>query len=156
MVNYKWVDAEAAQEIARLAICLTNEIMERTGVQHFEVDQQRLQALCRQFIEQDKYAVIGAFDRDCIVAFGAICQSYSLYAEGCFGIVQEFYVLPAYRSRSVGSKLLEQIVEYAKSRQWRRLELCTPPLPEFDRTLSFYQANGFEITGGRKMKRLIE
>ena len=33
-----------------------------------------------------------------------------------------------------------------------RLEVTTPPLPEFERTLSFYETNNFEISGGRKLK----
>lgn len=35
------------------------------------------------------------------------------------------------------------------------LELCTPHVLEFDRTVAFYESNGFEITGGYKMKRTI-
>ena len=35
---------------------------------------------------------------------------------------------------------------------WTRLEVTTPPLPEFDRTLAFYQQQGFSISGGRKLK----
>jgi hypothetical protein len=35
------------------------------------------------------------------------------------------------------------------------MEMCTPPLPEFDRTLEYYRRSGFEVTGGRKMKRLL-
>ena len=33
------------------------------------------------------------------------------------------------------------------------LEVRTLPLPEFDRTLAFYQRAGFSISGGRKLKR---
>ena len=72
-----------------------------------------------------------------------------------FGIIQEFYVDPAWRSRGVGGAMLERARAYAKGRGWRRLELCTPPLPAFDRTLAFYGRHGFEVTGGRKMKCVL-
>jgi hypothetical protein len=42
--------------------------------------------------------------------------------------------------------------EFGVERGWTRLEVTTPPLPQFDRTLTFYQRDGFAITGGRKLK----
>jgi hypothetical protein len=47
---------------------------------------------------------------------------------------------------------LEQARRLGQSRGWRRLEVTTPPLPQFDRTLAFYQRQGFSISGGRKLK----
>lgn len=52
--------------------------------------------------------------------------------------------------------LLKKVAEHAQSLGWKRLELCTPPLPEFARTVNFYAENGFEATGGRKMKLVLE
>jgi len=154
-MEFRLVDVSNSQEIARLAVCLTNEIIERTGIRHFEVDVPLAENLCKSFMEQGHYQVMAAFEDGEIIGFGALCESHSLYAEGVFGIIQEFYVLPEWRSKSIGSKLLEQMVEYARSKKWKRLELCTPPVPEFDRTVAFYKDNGFEITGGYKMKYVI-
>jgi hypothetical protein len=39
-----------------------------------------------------------------------------------------------------------------QAKGWRRLEVTTPPLPQFDRTLALYQRDGFSISGGRKLK----
>ncbi len=154
-MDYRKIDESSAGEVAGLAVCLTNEIMDRTGAKHFDVDDPKAIRLCEQFIRQGHYHVIAAFDGDRIIGFGALCESHSLYAEGTFGIVQEFYVLPEYRSRNIGTKLISEIVAFARRKNWKRLELCTPPVPAFDRTVAFYQANGFEITGGYKMKRPI-
>jgi len=154
-MEFRLVDEGNSQEIARLAVCLTNEIIERTGIRHFDVDVPLAEELCKSFMEQGQYQVMAAFDGDEIIGFGALCESHSLYAEGAFGIIQEFYVRPEWRSKSIGSELLERMVEYAKSKGWKRLELCTPPLPEFDRTVTFYRDNGFEITGGYKMKYVV-
>ena len=141
-----------ATEIAKLAVCLTNEIMERTGKKHFNVDINLAICLCKSFLQNGQYNVIAAYDGESIVGFAALCESHSLYAEGSFGIVQEFYVLPEYRSRKIGTKIIHKIKSFAESKKWKRLELCTPPLPEFEKTVNFYQENGFEITGGYKMK----
>jgi GNAT superfamily N-acetyltransferase len=155
MVTITEIDGSRAEDIARLAVCLTNEIIERTGIQHFDVDVPKAVRLCEQYLHNGHYTVFAAVDGAEIVGFGALCESYSLYAEGAFGIIQEFYVQPHHRSSGVGRQLIDALVAEAKQRNWTRLELCTPPLPEFDRTVSFYQDNGFEITGGYKMKRPI-
>jgi GNAT superfamily N-acetyltransferase len=151
-MEYKIVQNSACGDIAKLAVCLTHEIIERTGIKHFDVDVPLAEKLYEKFVDQGQYTIIAVFDKDTIVGFGALCESHSLYAEGSFGIIQEFYVIPEYRSKLIGKELLVRILEFAKSKQWVRLELCTPPVPEFERTVSFYKKNGFEITGGYKMK----
>jgi epoxyqueuosine reductase len=45
--------------------------------------------------------------------------------------------------------------EYGRHKGWKRLEVTTPPLPEFDRTFHFYETQGFDIAGGKKMKVLL-
>lgn len=154
-MEYKIIDISRSEDIAKLAVCLTNEIIERTGTKHFDVDVPLAIDLCENYVSNGLYHLMAAFDRDKIIGFGAICESRSLYAKGSFGIIQEFYVMPEYRCKEVGKSLIREIVEYAKKQKWKRLELCTPPVPEFDRTVEFYQANGFEITGGYKMKYAI-
>ena len=74
--------------------------------------------------------------------------------EGAFGIIPELYVRPEYRSRKLGTCLIEQAKLYGTERGWGRLEVTTPPLPWFDRTLAFYQSAGF-IAGGRKLKAVL-
>jgi hypothetical protein len=44
---------------------------------------------------------------------------------------------------------------FGKARGWKRLEVTTPPLPQFEKTLAFYEREGFAITGGRKLKVLL-
>ena len=154
-MKYKIIDKSKADEVAKLAVCLTNEIIERTGIKHFDVDVPLAVSLCQNYVSNGIYNVIAAFDENTIIGFGALCESHSLYAEGSFGIIQEFYVMPNYRSQDIGKALINEIVNFSKSKKWKRLELCTPPLPEFNRTVEFYQANGFEITGGHKMKYAI-
>ena len=136
-MQYKIIDESQAETIAKLAVCLTNEIIERTGIKHFDVDVPLAIALCDNYISHGLYHVLAAFDDDEIVGFAAVCESCSLYAEGKFGIIQEFYVMPEYRSRGVGKALIQETVESAKAKGWKRLELCTPPIPEFERTVDF-------------------
>jgi GNAT superfamily N-acetyltransferase len=73
----------------------------------------------------------------------------AIYAGGHFGEVTELYVRPTFRSQTVGRQLLRAAIEFGKEQGWRRLEVCAPPLPQWERTLSFYQQNGFTAVGPR-------
>jgi GNAT superfamily N-acetyltransferase len=148
--------AEDAPTVARLVKALTDEICQRSAA-HFDVDLVVSTALCRKLIEQGHYRVLLAIEQQGgeTVGCATLCESHALYAEGSFGIIQEFYILPHYRSQQIGAQLMAAVIAQARERNWKRLELCTPPLPAFERTIVFYMQNGFEITGGRKMKRVL-
>jgi hypothetical protein len=51
--------------------------------------------------------------------------------------------------------LAQTVKDFGNDRGWKRLEVTTPPLPQFDATLAFYEREGFEISGGRKLKAVI-
>jgi len=131
---------------------LLQEIMERIDIRVFNFDPEETEKRAKRLIEEGKYFVYIALQESKPVGFISMYESYALYAEGAYGTIPELYVRPEQRSRSVGKKLLESARAFAKSRGWKRLEVTTPPLPEFERTLAFYQENAFEISGGRKLK----
>ena len=72
-MEYRLVDIKRAEEIAKLAVCLTDEIIERTGTKHFNVDIPLTVDLCNSFIKDSHYQVIAAFNDNNIVGFGALC-----------------------------------------------------------------------------------
>jgi GNAT superfamily N-acetyltransferase len=143
---------EDAAVIAGMAIELTEEISARLGVRHFALSRERTERLLRQLLGGHQYTALIAVDGEERAGFVGLSQGWALYAEGAIGTVQELFVAPRQRERGLGTALLEAAVALAHRRGWQRLEVCTPPLPEFERSLSFYQRHGFEITGGRKMK----
>ena len=73
---YKLVNTARSEDVARLAVCLTNEIIERAGVRHFNVDVWLAIILC-----DSHYHVVAAFDKNAIVGFGVLCERWPLYAE---------------------------------------------------------------------------
>jgi GNAT superfamily N-acetyltransferase len=101
-----------------------------------------------------KYSVLLA--RDGVqpepLGFLAVYESLALYAEGSFGTIPELFVRPAHRSSGVGTALLSEAKRVGQAKGWTRLEVTTPPLPQFDRTIAFYEREGFSISGGRKLK----
>lgn len=145
--------------ITKLFQELIHEIIENTGGNQNLFNLTDTSDLCKNLLESVQYHVFKAVKRESsqeIIGFISLCESRSLYADGTFGTIQELYICKDYRSLGIGNSLILSAMNYAKTKGWKRLEVCTPPLPEFDRTLAFYEEAGFEITGGRKMKRLIE
>lgn len=141
-------------DVTAMVLALTGEICRRCGVAHFDLDPAAVSGRCAEYLERGVYTVLIARSEDLrAIGFAALCESHALYAGGAFGIIQEFYVVPPWRGRGVGGRLVEESCIVARARDWVRLELCTPPLPEFERTLAFYRKQGFDVTGGRKMRR---
>jgi len=111
----------------------------------------------KESLNNGMYSIYKAINQEQqMIGFISLCESFSLYANGRFGIIQELYVLEEYRSMRVGEVLISFVISLAKTNGWKRLEVCTPPLPEFERSFSFYLKQGFEVTGGKKMKILID
>ncbi|AEG00852.1 GNAT family N-acetyltransferase [Methylomonas methanica] len=145
-----------AADIAVMVGELLTEIMQQIGEQTFNFDLQETADRLRDLLEKQVYVVFVAYDSlHNAVGFLSLSESHALYAEGAFGIVPELYVRPAFRSGQVGRKLVSQAKAYGAVKGWTRLEVTTPPLPQFDRTLGFYQREGFSISGGRKLKLLL-
>lgn len=133
---------------------LLHEIMDSIGEKAFNYDQNQTEQRAKELIEQEKYWVFLAQDSDTkeFTGFVSLYESYALYAEGAYGTIPELYVRSKWRSKNIGKQLLDTVREFALQKEWKRLEVTTPPLPQFARTLNFYQQNGFIISGGRKLK----
>jgi len=135
---------------------LLEEIMQTIGEQVFAFSFSDTASRLEEFIAREKYFVFIARCRQGNPAgFIALYESYALYAEGAFGTIPELYVRPEYRNAGLGRRLVSDAKAFGASRGWKRLEVTTPPLPEFGLTLAFYEREGFEVTGGRKMKVLL-
>lgn len=140
-----------ASTIARLVGDLLQEIMAAIGTQAFTFSLVETDARMRAWLEDGSYTVLLARDGDTVVGFLTLSECRALYAEGRFGIIPELYVCPDRRSQGVGRALVAEAKRVARSKGWARLEVTTPPLPQFERTLVFYERQGFSVSGGRKM-----
>lgn len=139
--------------VAELVGELLSEIMGAVGMPVFNFSLEETTSRLKELIRNEKYFVFLAYCQEGTSAgFIALYESYALYAEGAFGTIPELYVSPRYRSQDLGFHLIAAAKEFGASRRWTRLEVTTPPLPQFDRSLAFYEREGFSITGGRKLK----
>jgi len=145
-----------ADAIAVMAGELLNEIMTKTGAQAFNFSLDDTRSRLKDFLERKSYVVfVAETEAGYPAGFIALYESLALYAEGRFGTIPEFFVRPQFRSQKVGLRLLEHAKAFGCAQGWKRLEVTTPPLPEFDKTLAFYQREGFAIAGGRKLRMLL-
>lgn len=144
-----------AEVIAKFVIKLTEEICLKTNATLFSINLAETVERCRELIRDKNYgAIIGCIE-DQPIAMSTFTESYALYAGGKIGTIPEFYVEPAHRSSGAGTKLISAVKDYGRNHGWSCIELCTPPLPEFERTLAFYESNGLMPVGGRKMRQYI-
>ena len=88
------------------------------------------------------------------VGIATVSESFALYANGRYGIINEMYVAPEYRSEGVGARLLDAVADYGRAKGWRRIDVTAPESTRWDRTRAFYERNGYVFTGP-KLKRLI-
>jgi GNAT superfamily N-acetyltransferase len=96
----------------------------------------------------DRHSTLLAADDDEIVGVVTLAETLSLYAGGRIGVLNELYVVPEYRSAGVGKILLDAAKELGEQRGWARLEVTTPG-DEYERTLRFYEREGFMAIGPR-------
>lgn len=145
--------ADDAQEVAAMVGELLSEIMAAIDVQAFHFDLAETTSRLQDFLGREKYFVfVARSESGHLAGFIALYESYALYAEGVFGTIPELYVRPEFRASGLGLGLVSQAKSFGASRGWTRLEVTTPPLPQFDRSLAFYEREGFSISGGRKLK----
>ena len=150
-------DVSDSNEVAAMVKELTDEIVSTVGGKHFNIDVDETAERCGAFISEGRYSIFLAVDGESSekIGFLSLTESNALYAEGAFGIVQELYVKKPFRSRGAGHKLIDAAVREGRSRGWKRIELCTPPVPHFEGTVRFYEGHNFEVTGGKKMKLIL-
>ena len=154
--SIRQADASDAAIVARLVGDLLSEIMNAIGQKVFSFSMEETVTRLTEFIGDERYFVfLARCENGNPAGFIALYESYALYAEGAFGTIPELYVSPRYRSQNLGFQLIAAAKEFGASRRWTRLEVTTPPLPQFDRSLAFYEREGFSITGGRKLKMTL-
>lgn len=90
-----------------------------------------------------------------IAGFISCIESNAIYAKGNFGVINELYIIPEFRSQKLGQKLIDFIIEIAKKNNWSRLELDTPEVEKSEKTIRFYKKEGFVPIGFRMKKTIL-
>jgi GNAT superfamily N-acetyltransferase len=81
-------------------------------------------------------------------------EAFAIYAGGNYGVIDEMYVAPEHRARGVGKRLLEAVTEEGRRKGWIRIDVTAPPERKWERTVKFYESQGFVFTGPKMRLRL--
>lgn len=147
--------AEDIPALTAMATTLLDEIQQATHDLDFEVEPLPVRRHLEDLLERSSYRVLMADAGSEQVGFAGLFEGHALYAGGALGTLTELFVKPQWREQGVGRQLLGGVLALARQLGWRRLEVTTPPLPEFERIMHFYQCQGFAVSGGRKLRRLV-
>jgi GNAT superfamily N-acetyltransferase len=84
---------------------------------------------------------------------GVLAASWqtAIHTAGRYGLIQDLWVHPAWRSRAIGAELVHAMVELARREHVGRVEVGLPRdgFPSLDATAAFYARNGFTELGKR-------
>lgn len=102
-----------------------------------------------KLLAEDGFWAFQATMDDRVVGVITLTAKRCIYAGGEFGEMMEFYVLPEYRSKGVGVKLVDAVREFGQCKGWPFLEVGAPSQPKWVRTYEFYKRYGFKDIGPR-------
>jgi GNAT superfamily N-acetyltransferase len=91
-----------------------------------------------------------------IVGVLGVSWQISMRIPGRYGLIQELWIHPSWRSRTIGGDLLVAFFELARRQRIDRIEVGLPSerFPHLAATEAFYVNNGFTAIGTR-MRRLL-
>ena len=118
-------------------------------------DPAALVSFCQQLLASEHYTAFLAFDGVTGASLGLLTlnECSALYVAGRLGWIQELYVAPEARSLGVGWQLIAAAMAYGREHGWQRLEVNTPDVEAWPRTVAFYRRAGF--LGGSSHLRLL-
>ncbi len=140
----------ATKSDAKVTVSLIKALLDELNGTPTEWDTDKTENLCKEMIELEDYIVFHSVNNEGeVVGLITIAESESIYAGGKIGIIQEMYIVPSMRSQKLGKSLTQKAIEYARNREWNRLEVGAPAYPQWSRTKSFYIQEGFKEIGPR-------
>lgn len=116
-----------------------------------------LEAATRKLIDDPAAgAVLIAMVGGEVVGALAASWQHAIHVPGRYATIQDIWVLPAWRSKAIGSDLVEALFSLAREQGVARIEVGLPKetFARIAATEAFYRGNGFEHLGPR-MRRLL-
>ncbi len=101
-------------------------------------------------------AVLVAEAQEGLVGVLAASWQMAIHVPGSYALIQDLWVEPGWRGRSVGRDLLEALFALAYAKRFERVEVGLPreSFAGFASTEAFYVGNGFTPNGPR-MRRIV-
>ena len=119
-----------------------------------ELDHDKMSRTCTELISSSSHKAFIAFYGEKEVGMAGLVQSVAIYTQGPFGVINELYVIPEYRSLGVGKLFIDAITAYGEEKGWSRIEVGALSRESWQRTIDFYLKEGFVEIGPRLRKYL--
>ena len=75
----------------------------------------------------DKFILLFLKFNQTIVGVITIQEAFAFYTDGKYGIINELYIKPNFRSKGYGEILIKETIKIAKHKDWKRLDVTAPP-----------------------------
>ncbi|MGH2913304.1 MAG: GNAT family N-acetyltransferase [Solirubrobacteraceae bacterium] len=150
-----WTIREAALEDVAAVACAVADLLVELGAKPAPLPE--LEEAVRAVVEDPELGTVLVADADGELAgLLGVSWQHSIRIPGRYGTIQELWVHPAWRGRTVGGDLIVALFRRARDREVYRLEVGLPSenFPHLAATEAFYLNNGF-TTIGLRMRRLL-
>jgi GNAT superfamily N-acetyltransferase len=144
MVTIERISGEAYDLAGPLVTRLLSELREG-GDDSGPQDTQRIKRAWQE--TKNTVTLIARSDNGEAIGVATVVENFAIYADGHYGVINELYVVPEYRSQRVGEMLLEAIRDLGKERNWKRIDVTAPGGDKWERTRAFYERHGYVFTG---------
>jgi GNAT superfamily N-acetyltransferase len=150
-----WAIREASLEDVAAVACAVSDLLVELGGK--PAPKAALEEAARALVEDPSAGALLVADAGGVLAgvLGASWQ-HAMRIPGRYGLIQELWVHPSWRARTIGSDLVVALFERAREHGIQRLEVGLPSdrFPHLAATEAFYLNNGF-TTIGLRMRRLL-
>ena len=150
-----WTIREATIDDVAAVACAVTDLLIELGGKPAPIPE--LEEAARDVVANPALGTLLVADADGLLA-GVLGVSYqhAIRIPGRYGLIQELWVHPAWRARSVGGDLIVALFKRVRDREVYRLEVGLPGenFPHRAATEAFYLNNGF-TTIGLRMRRLL-
>ncbi|RKX21310.1 MAG: hypothetical protein DRP45_12460 [Candidatus Zixiibacteriota bacterium] len=151
MITVEEIGIEKSQLVLDMVGKLLDELADDQSA-HVFLNHDRIRHYWEQ--NQDRFTTFVAMgENDLPLGMVTVIESFAIYADGAYGVINELYVQPEFRGKSIGKMLLQTVKEYGSMRNWERIDVTTPPGEKWQRAETFYEREDFVHTGP-KMKFL--
>lgn len=154
-VALDWVVREAGEGDIAAAAAAVGELLAELGGEAPSAAE--LEAATRVLVERPEAgALLVAEAGGAIVGVLAASWLHAIHVPGRYGVIQDLWVDPEWRSQAIGRDLVEGFAAVAREQGAARLEVGLPK-ESFERirsTEAFYLANGFVSLGVRMRRKL--
>ncbi len=146
----RWrVRAAASADVAQIAAAVAELLVELGGV---PPDRGAMASSARTLIDDPRAgAILVAECEGTLVGVLAASWQSAIHVPGRYGLIQDLWVHPSWRTNAIGAALLAALAELAREAHIDRVEVGLPRagFAGLEATEAFYGRNGFAPVGSR-------